>query len=121
MVRQRSDWDFALLERCRTLIQVGRFADAVADCDRSIALGPGHAVSYESRGFAYLRNEDPAKAVEDFDRALALDPQNPTALYGRGVAKGVLGDIAGAKRDGVAARSLMPDVGGFLKRIKFLP
>jgi tetratricopeptide (TPR) repeat protein len=74
VVRQRSDWDFALLERCRTLIQVGRFADAVADCDKSIALAPGHAVSYESRGFANLRNEDPAKALEDFDRALAPPP-----------------------------------------------
>jgi hypothetical protein len=34
---------------------------------------------------------------------------------------GVLGDIAGAKRDGAAAKSLMPDVGAFLKQIKLLP
>ena len=38
---------------------------------------PDHAVTYETRGFAYLRDRNPKQARKDFDKALKLDPNSP--------------------------------------------
>jgi Flp pilus assembly protein TadD len=120
-VKLKPDWAFVRKERCRSLLQVGRLKDAIAECDRSIALEPDHAVTYETRGYAYLLDRNPKQARKDFDKSLKLDPNSPISLFGRGMTKGILGDIAGAKRDGAAARAIMPDVSDYLTSIHFLP
>ena len=82
---------------------------ALDDVDEALNLMPLNLDVRETRGFIYLKLNEPAQALANYDAALVLDPNRPLALYGRGLARLRLGD-AGGKGDQQAALTISPDV-----------
>jgi len=101
----------ALSGRCWNRAIVGRdLADAVADCDRALAINPTITYTRGSRGFAYLKLDNYGAAIADFDAALKAHPEDAPSLYGRGLAKRAKGDATGAIADIAAAQRLDPKI-----------
>jgi tetratricopeptide (TPR) repeat protein len=76
-----------------------RFAEALLDFDRAIALNPGYGEAYYNRGGVLLaQQQSPAlessggkrhlleQALASFDRALAIGPEFAELFAGRGLA-----------------------------------
>jgi predicted O-linked N-acetylglucosamine transferase (SPINDLY family) len=70
--------------------QQGRHAEALANCERAIALKPDFAEAQYNRGMLLWRMRRFPDALGAFDRVLALTPQHAGALFNRGV---VLGEL----------------------------
>ena len=78
-------YDNALLEdahhihsmrgRARTLMQLGRFDEALMGFDESIALEPAFGGTYANRGILYDRLGQHQNALNDYRTALKLDPE----------------------------------------------
>ena len=87
------------LNRGLALHHLGRFADAIVDCDRAIAIAPTQAVAYMNRGLVHqaLGNRDAALA--DLDQAIALDPRLAVAYDSRGILHHARGDASLALAD----------------------
>lgn len=94
--------------RCLALGQLGRANDALADCDRAIALDPTFADAYKVRGDLYLDHFDPAKGLKDLDTFLAAKPDDVNGLWSRCDARRRTGDIPGATDDCTRAAALLP-------------
>lgn len=88
---------------------------ALDDVDEALNLMPLNLDVRETRGFIYLKLNEPAQALANYDAALVLDPNRPLALYGRGLARLRLGD-AGGKGDQQAALTISPDVAAEFER-----
>lgn len=82
---------------------------ALDDADAALKLMPINIDVRETRGFIFLKLNEPAQALVNYDDALTLDPNRPLALYGRGLARLRMGD-AGGKADEAAAIAISPDV-----------
>jgi predicted TPR repeat methyltransferase len=80
----------ALLVLADCLMHDKRFADAVAACDRILALEPGLAEIHSNRGLALERLGRHADALAAYERTLALTPDNAQAWLGRGNTLGTL-------------------------------
>jgi Flp pilus assembly protein TadD len=87
------------LSRAKTLLEAGRYHDALAEYDAVIKLVPLYAPSHYGRGTALWRTGDLAGAKIAFDRAVALGPRNVAALFNRGYFRAQLNDLAGAVED----------------------
>ena len=94
------------------LTWTGRSLD---DADEALKLMPINLDVRETRGFIFLKLNEPAQALVNYDAALALDPNRPLALYGRGLARLRMGD-AGGKGDEDAAMTIDPEVAGEFTR-----
>lgn len=88
---------------------------ALDDSDEALKLMPINLDVRETRGFIFLKLNEPAQALVNYDAVLALDPNRPLALYGRGLARLRMGD-AGGKGDEEAAITLDPEVSGEFTR-----
>ena len=88
---------------------------ALDDADEALKLMPINLDVRETRGFIFLKLNEPAQALVNYEAALSLDPNRPLALYGRGLARLRLGD-AGGKGDEEAAMSIDPEVAGEFTR-----
>lgn len=88
---------------------------ALDDSDEALKLMPINLDVRETRGFIFLKLNEPAQALVNYDEALTLDPNRPLALYGRGLARLRLGD-AGGKSDEEAATTINPEVAGEFTR-----
>ncbi|CAL4885430.1 unnamed protein product [Urochloa decumbens] len=66
--------------RAAAFLELGRFKQAEADCDRALLLDRKNVKAYLRRGFAREVTLNYKEALQDFRRALALEPQNKTAL-----------------------------------------
>ena len=64
--------------------QQRRFADALNQYDRALALAPGHPELLLFRGFALRELDRPQDALAAFDQAIAADPQQSDAWTARG-------------------------------------
>jgi len=67
------------------LSRTDRPEEALASCERALAVGPGNAILFNNHGnilHALERDED---ALASYDRALALDPGNSETLLNRAV------------------------------------
>lgn len=64
----------ALRGRARSLMQLGRSKDALADFNLAIKRQPEFGGTYASRGILYDRTGEYEKAIADYERALQLDP-----------------------------------------------
>jgi Tfp pilus assembly protein PilF len=60
--------------------------EALARCDRALALKPDDAEALNDRGVALIALKRPEEALASFDRALALTADHAEALNNRGVA-----------------------------------
>lgn len=61
--------------RARTLMQLGRFDEALIVFDETIALEPAFGGTYANRGILYDRLGQHQNALEDYRTALKLDPE----------------------------------------------
>jgi tetratricopeptide (TPR) repeat protein len=61
-----------------------RYAAAVAEYTRAIALNPNFFMAYYNRGTSYVKLENYTAAIVDLTRAVALDPSYVNAFYNRG-------------------------------------
>jgi tetratricopeptide (TPR) repeat protein len=61
----------------------GRIEEAIASCDRALALAPDHAPALGKRGEAWFQAGDYPRALRDHDRAIALAPGHAAHHIGR--------------------------------------
>jgi Tfp pilus assembly protein PilF len=83
---------------------VGKFNEALADCNKALELRANNASAFDSRAFAYLKMGQLDKAISDYDAALQISPTSGSILYGRGLTKLKKGDTAGGNADIEAAK-----------------
>ncbi len=98
-----------VLDRALALGAMERYAEALEDLDRAVALDPSRADAWVLRGAAQRRLGRAAEAERDVARALALSPDNAEALLERGALRRSRGDVRGARADWERAARLAPD------------
>ncbi|WP_328702351.1 tetratricopeptide repeat protein [Belnapia arida] len=98
-----------MLDRAVALGTLRRYADAMDDLNRVVALDPQRAEAWVFRAVANRHLDRVDQAAEDIGQALALVPDNAEALLERGIIRQIKGDTAGAKADWQRAVALAPD------------
>lgn len=98
-----------LLDRALSLGSTGRYAEALEDLDRAVALEPARAEAWVLRGAAKRQLGRIADAERDVARALSLAPDNAEALLERGALRRAKGDAKGARADWARAARAAPD------------
>ena len=88
--------------------QAGRndFWGALRSLNRAIELDPERALSYNARGYVYLRLQSFANAIVEFSSAIRLRPDYANAYRNRAIARQHLGDEKGAAADNQTAAEL---------------
>lgn len=61
-------------KRATAYYLMGRFAESLEDCQRTLALNPWHFGALSGEGLVYTRLNRPRRALEAFERALAVHP-----------------------------------------------
>jgi Flp pilus assembly protein TadD len=97
------------LDRALALGAMGRYAEALVDLDRVVALDPSRAEGWMLRGAAKRQLGRADDAERDVARALALAPDNAEALLERGALRRTRGDVKGARADWERAARLAQD------------
>lgn len=93
------------LDRAAALGAMERYAEALEDLDRAVALDPSRADAWVLRGAAKRQLGRAADAERDVAHALSLAPDNAEALLERAALRRARGDVKGARADwGRAAR-----------------
>jgi tetratricopeptide (TPR) repeat protein len=82
--------------------------DALADCDRALALVPTDSNTFNSRGFVHYLMGNYAASIRDYDTALASDPKVASSHYMRGMAKN---NLAAGSGDADIAAGIALDAG----------
>lgn len=95
--------------RGNTLLDRGRFDDAVKDFDAALALSPKDETALANRGLTYVWTSRYDLAAKDLAAALAIDPRHAVALRARGFMAFRKGDYRAAVDDLTA--SLRSDPG----------
>jgi len=86
-----------------------RFADAIREFTRAIALQPRVPEFYYDRGSAYRETGSPDAAIADFSAALSLKPGFASALNDRGLAYVQKGTYRLAIEDFSSALAINPN------------
>jgi tetratricopeptide (TPR) repeat protein len=73
------------------LQRLGRYEDALGNCERALAISAHEPQTLFSRGNALMHLKRYDEAIDAFDRALAVKPRFPAALNQRGVCLDRLG------------------------------
>ncbi len=73
-----------LADRGRYNLGFNKLNDAIADCDRAIALKPDLAEAYFTRGLSYFYLGKYDEALDSYDQALKIDPRMVNAYNSRG-------------------------------------
>ena len=71
---------------------------------------PNNADTLDSRGFVYLKMNNPDAAIADCNAALAINPKMASSLYSRGLAERMKGDKAASDVDIAAAKAIQSDI-----------
>ena len=98
----------ALLQEARACADAGRYEEAIAACDRALALDSQRAVAWALRGEAHAGAGRLLDALMDYDRAIALDQTQPAIFHLRGAARLLQGETEGALADLDKALELAP-------------
>ncbi len=61
-------------KRATAYYLMGRFAEALEDCERTLALNPWHFGALSGEGLIYIQLNRPRRALAAFERALAVHP-----------------------------------------------
>ena len=69
----------ALSNLCIALAQQRAFTQALAACNKSVAIAPARAGSYVNRGNLYAKLGKPTLAAADYAKAKSLEPNNTIA------------------------------------------
>lgn len=97
-----------VLDRAAALGAMDRYAEALEDLDRAVALDPSRADAWVLRGAAKRQLGRTAEAERDVARALSLAPDNAEALLERGALRRSKGDLRGARADWERVARLAP-------------
>jgi tetratricopeptide (TPR) repeat protein len=84
--------------RCLTHIGMGRFDEALADCNAALAKS-NNVFTLTSRGNAYLGKGNLDAALNDYDAALKINPNYVRAYVGRGQLHEKRRNLAAARAD----------------------
>ena len=80
----KPDYAEAHNNRGNALMDLKRPAEALASCDKAIALKPDYAEAHYNRGNALMDLKRPAEALASYDKAIALKPDYAEAHSNRG-------------------------------------
>lgn len=94
---------------------------ALADCNRALALQPGALAALSSRGMTHLRMGQFKAAIADYDAALKTRAGLPSALYGRGLARLNLGRVVDGAADISDARRGDADIDDLFVTLGIVP
>jgi tetratricopeptide (TPR) repeat protein len=83
---------------------------ALAECNRALALQPGAPAALNSRGFVYLRLRQFDRAIADYNVSLTAGPLQASARFGRGLARLNLNMLAAGAADISEARRRDGDI-----------
>ena len=89
--------------RCITYTNMGKFDDALADCNAALAKAPTQIYTLTSRGNAYLGKGDLDAALSDYEQVLKINPNYVRAYVGRGQLFEKRRNLAAARADYRAA------------------
>lgn len=95
---------FVLRNRGVSLLDAGRYAEALEDFSRAVALYPGYAENWDERGSALFLLGRYDDGVQAYTKALELDPALPGARSNRSQAYKALGRKEAAAADFAALR-----------------
>ena len=84
--------------RCITYAELGKFAEALADCNATLAKTPTSTYTLTNRGNVYLAKGDLDAALKDYNEALKINPNYIRAHAYRG-------QLLEKRRDAAAARA----------------
>lgn len=98
------------LKRANAYCKLGRFEDAIEDCNSALTLEPNSAEVYLGRGYVRHCQNNEGLAIEDINTAIGLDPKDPVAYNNRAWSYAVLGSWQTAIEDCNKALSLAPDL-----------
>src|SRR5262249_52953119 len=83
----KPDYADAAFNRANSLMELGRFEEALAGFDKAIALNPNHAAAFNNRGNALAELQRYEDAVTSYRRAIEINPDlagaEGAALYAR--------------------------------------
>ena len=95
--------------RANALIHLGRFREAIQDCDRALAADRDLAGAWNNRGNAYARLGEYGRAIDDLTQTIRLRPDLAAAYFNRGNVRLEAGRLAEAVEDYRQALRLQPD------------
>ena len=98
-----------LFEQAQHFFIEGRHGESIEKFTEALNAGFEPAITYLSRGAAYLKMNEPDKAIEDFTRGIEADPEKANAYYYRGAARMAKEDYEKAEADMSCAVELKPD------------
>ncbi len=64
------------LQRAETLVQAGKYADAIITFQNALQIRPGDAATHRRLGEVFLKADRPAQALESFITSADLQPEN---------------------------------------------
>lgn len=80
----RSNAQQITANRCMTYGMMGKFDEALADCNGLIQKLPKYQYAINNRGDVYMMKGDIDAALKDYNTVLQLNPNNVRAHSGRG-------------------------------------
>lgn len=89
-----------------SIVQGGRFEEAIESCLNAIAIDPKSVVAYHNLAVAYARADNFEDALESSLQAIRMKPDFATAYMGRGLIYYKKGDLDEAAEDIAVALSL---------------
>jgi lipoprotein NlpI len=98
-----------LEDRAESLINLGRFDDAVVAANQALAISSSNARTLFARGWARFFAGEKGGALADLDRALRMDPDDGIGYYRRGRVLEAQGAFDRAAKDFGHAIELAPD------------
>jgi tetratricopeptide (TPR) repeat protein/mono/diheme cytochrome c family protein len=111
-----------------SLVEVGRFADAIPHLEKAIQLDPKSADAHNDLGNALMALNRLPEALPHFQRAVALDPKNEVCLFNLGNAFKALSrgpEAAAAYQRAIALNPEYPDprvnLGSMLMTVRRYP
>lgn len=69
--------------RALTLMEAGRYGEALAEFDIALSMDPNLSRAYHNRALLFIKMKEPQRALTDLDRAISIDPKFPEAYHSR--------------------------------------
>lgn len=98
-----------LITRAEAFQMLGRYENALEDCDRALSIDPKSPEAYVKRANIFHRLRDEGKAIESINQAIELSPKAPIVYNNRAWSYACLGSWQAAIDDCNKALALDPN------------